>query len=598
MGLMDGLDILDDAQGASGRNASADAPASTSVPDAAGRASAPTAGAVPASAPAPKTRMVPAGSHFAGARAPQSASESAARPAGSRFAGSAPAATPAPAAAPAAPATGRPAGSRFAAADTARATSTPAAPAVPAAFQEPARPAGRRFASAPAAGQSAAGAAAAGRPAGSRFASTGAAAPARRVAASPMTTEQWVAIASSSKRNAGSAATSGPRPSAVAARTPASAPAASAGAMPAYRTAAPQAAPAAAQATQATPAPQAPQAASRTFSRRIPALDGQPAEPENDTSVTASIPVSAQAARTARAARTDRSAAASDPARSHAVQSPVAVGGEPPRGPRGKRRSRDDGGSRRGGSKLSIVLIVLGIILLIVAAGIFVSAQIGYRQAQETYSEIQQYAVSSDEGDGVPDVDFDALAEINPDVVGWLYIPGTVVNYPVVQTDDNTTYLTTLFDLSGNGSGTIFMDMDDTAPGMVDQQTTLYGHHMYDGSMLKVIDNTTNQADFDKIGKVYYITRDATYTMTPLFTAQVEDTYLDARTPNFTGEGESLQAYLEDIYTYAKAQAPDAQERIGSTDKIMSLITCAGEIIPRTTRAVMVLSVDAETARQ
>lgn len=403
-----------------------------------------------------------------------------------------------------------------------------------------------------------------------------------------MTTEQWVAIASSSKRNAGSAATSGPRPSAVAARTPASAPAASAGTMPAYRTAAPQAA----------PAPQAPQTAPRTFSRRIPALDSQPAEPENDTSVTASIPVSAQAARTARAARTDRSAAASDPVRSHAVQSPVAVGGEPPRDPSGKRRSRDDGGSRRGGSKLSIVLIVLGIILLIVAAGIFVSAQIGYRQAQETYSEIQQYAVSSDEGDGVPDVDFDALAEINPDVVGWLYIPGTVVNYPVVQTDDNTTYLTTLFDLSGNGSGTIFMDMDDTAPGMVDQQTTLYGHHMYDGSMLKVIDNTTNQADFDKIEKVYYITRDATYTMTPLFTAQVEDTYLDARTPNFTGEGESLQAYLEDIYTYAKAQAPDAQERIGSTDKVMSLITCAGEIIPRTTRAVMVLSVDAETARQ
>lgn len=424
-----------------------------------------------------------------------------------------------------------------------------------------------------------------------------------------MTTEQWVAIASSSKRNAGSAATSGPRPSAVSARTPASAPVASAGTMPAYRTAAPQATPAvpaSAPAASAVPAPQAapaataptPQAVPRTFSRRIPALDSQPAEPENDTSVTASIPVSAQAARTARAARTDRSAAASDPARSHAVQSPVSVGGEPPRGPRGKRRSRDDDGSRRGGSKLSIVLIVLGIILLIVAAGIFVSAQIGYRQAQETYSEIQQYAVSSDEGDGVPDVDFDALAEINPDVVGWLYIPGTVVNYPVVQTDDNTTYLTTLFDLSGNGSGTIFMDMDDTAPGMVDQQTTLYGHHMYDGSMLKVIDNTTNQADFDKIGKVYYITRDATYTMTPLFTAQVEDTYLDARTPNFTGEGESLQAYLEDIYTYAKAQAPDAQERIGSTDKVMSLITCAGEIIPRTTRAVMVLSVDAEVARQ
>lgn len=228
----------------------------------------------------------------------------------------------------------------------------------------------------------------------------------------------------------------------------------------------------------------------------------------------------------------------------------------------------------------------------------FVSAQLGYREAQDTYRELQQYAVSSDEGDGVPDVDFDALAAINPDIVGWLYIPGTVVNYPVVQTDDNTTYLTLLFDRSGNSSGTIFMDMDDTAPGMIDQQTTIYGHHMYDGSMLKVIDTTTDQANFDSIETVYYITRDTTYTLSPMFTAQVEDTYIDARTPNFMGEGESLQAYLEDIYTYAKAEAPDAQERIASADKVMSLVTCAGEIIPRTTRAVMVLSVEAETARQ
>ena len=42
----------------------------------------------------------------------------------------------------------------------------------------------------------------------------------------------------------------------------------------------------------------------------------------------------------------------------------------------------------------------------------------------------------------------------------------------------------------------------------------------------------------------------------------------------------------------AKAQAPDAAERIEHTEQVMSLVTCAGEIIPRTTRAVMVLSVD------
>lgn len=273
--------------------------------------------------------------------------------------------------------------------------------------------------------------------------------------------------------------------------------------------------------------------------------------------------------------------------------------GTPPHGPRGGAAGKPSRGGR--GSIISTVLIVVGVALLLVAGGLFVSAQLGYRQAQETYAELQQYAVSSDSGDGVPDVDFDALAAINPDIVGWIYIPDTVVNYPVVQTDDNTTYLDLLFDRSGNGSGTIFMDMDDAAPGMVDQQTTIYGHHMYDGSMLKVIDNTTDQAEFDKIQHVYYITRDTTYVLTPLLTAQVEDTFVDARKTDFTGEGESLQGYLEEMQTLARAQASDATERIGQItddDHVLSLVTCAGEIIPRTTRAVMVLTVDEEVARQ
>lgn len=60
---------------------------------------------------------------------------------------------------------------------------------------------------------------------------------------------------------------------------------------------------------------------------------------------------------------------------------------------------------------------------------------------------------------------------------------------------------------------------------MVDQQTTIYGHHMNDGSMFNVISDTTDQATFDSMEYVYYITRDATYKLRPLATKVVEDTY-------------------------------------------------------------------------
>ena len=82
--------------------------------------------------------------------------------------------------------------------------------------------------------------------------------------------------------------------------------------------------------------------------------------------------------------------------------------------------------------------------------------------------------MSDKDASGVPIIDFDALAQTNPEVVGWIYAPGTNINYPVVQTNNNSKYLNTLFDGTANASGAIFLDSDDTAPGMVDQQTTIY----------------------------------------------------------------------------------------------------------------------------
>ena len=75
------------------------------------------------------------------------------------------------------------------------------------------------------------------------------------------------------------------------------------------------------------------------------------------------------------------------------------------------------------------------------------------------------------------------------------YAPGTNINYPVVQTNNNSKYLNTLFDGTANASGAIFLDSNDTAPGMVDQQTTIYGHRMNDGSMFNVISDTTGQGN-------------------------------------------------------------------------------------------------------
>lgn len=258
------------------------------------------------------------------------------------------------------------------------------------------------------------------------------------------------------------------------------------------------------------------------------------------------------------------------------------------RAPRGGKSGRS--GKRRG-NVLSNILIAVGVALLLVAGGLFVKAQIGYKKANDYYNGIAEMAVKDSSGeDGIPQIDFDALKKESDDIVGWIYVPGTRINYVVAQGETNNTYLRHLPNGEYSENGTIFMDMDGAAPGMVDQQTTLYGHHMNDGAMFEPIDASMDQKVFDTFKKVYYITPEMTYALKPMFTMQVQDDYVDARRTNFDSE-KAFTQYLQASLAQAKASAKDAAAEVEKADKVLTLVTCAGQIIPRTTRAGMVCRV-------
>ena len=256
------------------------------------------------------------------------------------------------------------------------------------------------------------------------------------------------------------------------------------------------------------------------------------------------------------------------------------------RAPQSRRSSRDI---------VSKVLIGIGAILLLAAAWIFISAQIGYHKAHVAYDELSQYVTLDDSaGDGVPVVDWEALAKESEDIVAWIYVPNTDISFPVVQGDTNDQYLRALPDGTWNESGSIMLDCDQQAPGMVGQQTTVYGHHMSDGSMFDPIENTLDQAKFDEMTTVYYLTPETTYKLSPLFTSRVPETYVEARQETF-GDHDALVAYLEDLRTYAKAQASDVDERLASTDRVLALVTCSG-LAPADHRAVMICTIVEETS--
>lgn len=90
------------------------------------------------------------------------------------------------------------------------------------------------------------------------------------------------------------------------------------------------------------------------------------------------------------------------------------------------------------------------------------------------------------DGDGFPIVDWAYWHRVNPDVVGWVTVPGTAVDYPVCQApeDDPDFYLTHDVHRDWNFYGAVFLDADCAESGLMGSaNAVVMGHHMDDGSM-------------------------------------------------------------------------------------------------------------------
>lgn len=87
-------------------------------------------------------------------------------------------------------------------------------------------------------------------------------------------------------------------------------------------------------------------------------------------------------------------------------------------------------------------------------------------------------------------IDFKELKAINSDVIGWIYIKDTDINYPILQTTDNEYYLKKSIYKTYSSCGSIFLDCN-TKPDFSEQNTVVYGH------------NLKNQKMFADLAKIY-----------------------------------------------------------------------------------------------
>lgn len=170
-----------------------------------------------------------------------------------------------------------------------------------------------------------------------------------------------------------------------------------------------------------------------------------------------------------------------------------------------------------------------------------------------------------------PEVDFAALRQVNPDIVGWLYCEDTPINYPVVQGEDNSYYLKHLFDGTYNANGCLFLDCR-VASNFSDTHSIIYGHHMQNGSMLSSIDGYKDQAYYEAHPSLMLMTPDKNY-LVELFAGYVTDVEADAWEVGFRDEltWETWVAAAIDRSTFRS----DIRPAVG--EKILTLSTCSYE---------------------
>ena len=165
--------------------------------------------------------------------------------------------------------------------------------------------------------------------------------------------------------------------------------------------------------------------------------------------------------------------------------------------------------------KIFRIIFVLLLVVFIgsTAGGLFILKQ--YRDNEKRYTEASEKYTEpgSEEGEALAApivVDFDALKKVNKDVVGWLYCKGTVIDYPVVQGEDNDFYLHHAYDGSYSVSGSIFVDSENRK-GFVDSNTIIYGHHMKDGSMFASLLKWSDQKYYKKHPVMWLLTPERDY---------------------------------------------------------------------------------------
>lgn len=170
--------------------------------------------------------------------------------------------------------------------------------------------------------------------------------------------------------------------------------------------------------------------------------------------------------------------------------------------------------------------------------------------------------------------EFKELYLLNNDIVGWIFIPDTQIDYPVMQTPDSPDYyLKRNFDKASSARGCIYVreQCDVFAPS---DNVTIYGHRMKSGAMFGQLDKYFQYDFYDSHRYIYFDTLKELHTYEILAVFLTTASQGEGFAYHMFVDAQSEEEFTDYVNTCKRLSFYDTGVEAAYGDSLITLSTC------------------------
>ncbi len=210
------------------------------------------------------------------------------------------------------------------------------------------------------------------------------------------------------------------------------------------------------------------------------------------------------------------------------------------------------------------LLIVSFITIFITSSYLIMKNFLQFKESEKATRELIEEVIENEEKTEKQIVNWKQLTSINSDIIGWIKIDGTKINYPILQDNNNLFYIKHDYNKKYNPSGSIFTINENP---FKDDETIIYGHNMLNGSMFSNLDRyLTDSFLYSHLSiKIYTKTKNYDGKIFSVYSTGVIDEINNSKNLSFS---EKIEYYKE----ASKYTIDNIDENIS---KIVKLSTCS-----------------------